>query len=153
MSFVPPSEPSTPLGTAPAADVGAPCVAERRTMLSHGGEFSVPARVQSWYPVCRSAELRPGAILTRDFLGRSIVVFRTRSGAVHALAAHCWHMGTHLGRGTVEGERIRCPLHHWESDGRGVCRRAPGLPGPPGYARQLAYPAAERYGAIFLFNG
>jgi hypothetical protein len=62
-------------------------------------------------------------------------------------------MGTHLGKGDVIGNHLRCPLHHWEYDGQGICRRIPGADVIPGYARQRAYPVVERYGGVFIFNG
>jgi nitrite reductase/ring-hydroxylating ferredoxin subunit len=93
-----------------------------------------------------------GGVRPIELLGRSLVLFRTEAGAVRALSAHCWHMGTHLGRGMVAGEHLRCPLHRWEFDGRGLCRRTPTGPPPPG-AHQVAYPTAERFGAVFVFTG
>ena len=134
-------------------DLAAPAGNAPRIAVSHGSEYSVPLQVQSWYLVCRSADVRPGTVLTREFLGRPIVIFRGQSGTVHALAAHCAHMGAHLGRGTVVGDHLRCPLHHWQYDGQGVCRHAPGMAAAPLNVRQFAYPVAERYGGVFLFNG
>jgi phenylpropionate dioxygenase-like ring-hydroxylating dioxygenase large terminal subunit len=116
-------------------------------------EFPHPSQVQTWFLLCRSAELRPGAVLSRDFLGRPIVLFRGKSGAACALSAHCSHMGTHLGRGIVVGDHLRCPLHHWEYDGQGVCRRIPATDRIPERACQASFPVAERYGGIFVFNG
>ena len=118
---------------------------------------------RSWYLVCRSSELRPGGVVSRDFLGRPIVLFRTPDGAAHALSAHCAHMGAHLGRGTVVGDCLRCPLHHWEFDRSGACRNRPATDSPVGSngavvaatdpGGQLPYPVAERYGGVFVFNG
>ena len=133
-------------------DLAAPAENAPRIAVSHGREYSVPLQVQSWYLVCRSSDVRRSTVLTREFLGRPIVIFRGQSGAVHALAAHCAHMGAHLGRGTVVGDHLRCPLHHWQYDGQGVCRYAPGMPAAPQNVRQLAYSVAERYGGVFLFN-
>ena len=44
-------------------------------------------------------ELRAGAVLTRQFMDREIVVFRTESGTVCAAEAYCPHLGAHLGHG------------------------------------------------------
>jgi nitrite reductase/ring-hydroxylating ferredoxin subunit len=93
-------------------------------------------------------------VLRWDLPGRSFVVYRGRDdGEVHALAAHCAHMGTHLAHGTVFGDDLRCPLHHWLWGGDGTCRRIPGREAPPRSLRQRVYPVAERYGSVFLFNG
>ena len=114
---------------------------------------AVPAEVQAWYLLCRGAEIQPGKILSREFLGRPIVLFRDSGRSVHALAAHCAHMGAHLSGGAVVGDHIQCPLHHWEYDGSGICRRIPDAAAIPCNARQFTYPVAERYGCVFLFNG
>jgi nitrite reductase/ring-hydroxylating ferredoxin subunit len=87
-----------------------------------------------------------------DFLGQPLVLFRTESGRVGAVAAHCWHMGTHLGAGRVVGEHLQCPLHCWEFDGQGICRRTPAGRPPPA-AHQRSFPVVERFGGVFAFNG
>lgn len=101
-------------------------------------------RLRAWHLVCPSETLRPGQVLRWSTGARELVLFRGRSGAVHALAAHCPHMGAHLGGGTVVGDSLRCPLHHWQFDGSGAC---------PGKTAQRAFPVVERYGAILVFNG
>ena len=107
---------------------------------------------RSWYRVCGSRELRPGAVRRWDLLGRSLVVWRGRqSGEVHALAAHCTHMGTHLAFGEVVGDTLRCPLHHWQWGGDGACRAIPGA--PPAAVRQRAFPVVETQGSIYVFHG
>jgi aminopyrrolnitrin oxygenase len=112
-----------------------------------------PAWLRSWYAVCSSQALRPGQVRAFTLGGHERVLFRTERGQVHALAAHCPHLGAHLARGTVIGEHLRCPLHHLGFDGRGVCRAAPGtgqrLPRPS----QRAFPVVERHGLVLLFNG
>jgi hypothetical protein len=62
-------------------------------------------------------------------------------------------MGAHLSGGVVVGDHIQCPLHHWEYDGSGICRRTPDAAAIPSHVRQFTYPVAERYGCVFLFNG
>ncbi|HEX2514875.1 MAG TPA: Rieske 2Fe-2S domain-containing protein, partial [Chloroflexota bacterium] len=125
-----------------------------RIPVSLGGapDYTVPARIQSWYLACASGDLPVGGVRGIELLGQPLVLFRTESGAVRALSAHCWHMGTHLGTGAVAGEYLQCPLHRWEFDGRGLCRRTPTGRPPPG-AHQVAYPAVERFGAVFVFSG
>ena len=123
-------------------------------------DWHVPDRLQSWYRVCGSQDLPPGKVLRWDLPGRSFAVYRGHrghrgrgDGQVHALAAHCAHMGTHLAHGEVVGDDLRCPLHHWDWGGDGACRRIPGIEGAPRSLRQRVYPVAERYGSVFLFNG
>lgn len=116
-------------------------------------DWRLPARLQAWYRVCASGELPPGKVLRWDLPGRSFIVFRGRDdGEVHALAAHCAHMGTHLGGGDVTGDALRCPLHHWQWGGDGACRHVPHAPAPTAL-RQRVYPAHESCDSVFLFNG
>ena len=60
-------------------------------------------RPRAWYAACGSHELRPGQVRAWSLGGRELVLFRTESGRVQALAAHCPHMGAPLARGTVLG--------------------------------------------------
>ncbi|WNG39721.1 Rieske 2Fe-2S domain-containing protein [Archangium violaceum] len=114
---------------------------------------SEPARLRSWYLACPSEALRPGQVKSWSLGGRELVLFRGQSGRVQALSAHCAHMGAHLAHGTVIGEHLRCPLHHWQFDGSGICRAVPGHSNTTGKPGQRAFPVVERYGAILVFNG
>lgn len=68
------------------------------------------------------------------------------------MAAHCPHMGAHLGfGGRVVGEHIRCPMHGFEFDSRGVCVRTGYDTKPPPTCRGKAYPVRETHGAIFAW--
>ncbi|MET0406147.1 MAG: Rieske 2Fe-2S domain-containing protein [Cystobacter sp.] len=116
------------------------------------GPGKQPARLRSWYVVCASESLRPGQVMGWNLAGRELVVFRTRSGQVQALAAHCPHLGAHLARGTVEGEHLRCPLHHLSFDGRGHCH-APVGSGLAARPLQRAFPVVEHHGLVLVFNG
>jgi phenylpropionate dioxygenase-like ring-hydroxylating dioxygenase large terminal subunit len=111
-----------------------------------------PAYPTSWYLFCRSRELnrRP---LTRDLLGRRVVAYRTASGRVAVLDGRCGHLGADLGRGCVVGEALQCPFHHWEYGPDGRCVRIPVTDAIPPTARQAVFPAVERHGFVFFFNG
>ena len=81
-----------------------------------------------------------------------MVLFRGReTGVVHALPAYCQHQGVDLAHGSVVGDRLRCPLHHWEYSDR--CERIPGLSVAPRPGAQPHYRAHERYGMIFVYTG
>jgi nitrite reductase/ring-hydroxylating ferredoxin subunit len=75
---------------------------------------------EGWFRVSdalRREEVRP----VRAF-GRELVVFRTASGTLSALDAHCPHAGAHLGHGgCVDGEAVRCPFHGLRYAGDGRC--------------------------------
>jgi aminopyrrolnitrin oxygenase len=85
--------------------------------------------------VAPSKKLRPGQILRFDLGHLPIVLFRGHDDPVaQALPAHCLHQGVDLRNGSVVGDCLRCPLHHWEYSTRG-------------------YAVIERYGMIFLHPG
>jgi len=112
-----------------------------------------PSFPRSWYPLCRSAELPPGRVIRLDAFGLPVVVFRTVAGKVGAMQAQCVHMGANLGRGKIVGERLQCPLHHWEYSTCGQCERIPGVSDIPARARQPAFTCQEHYGLVFAFLG
>lgn len=105
-----------------------------------------PAYPASWYLFCPSKQLRRGPVSKR-ILGRQLVAFRTERGNVAVMDAHCAHLGADLGHGTVEGETIQCPFHHWRYGCDGVC-----VAGSDSYRLQT-YPVEERHGYLFFFNG
>lgn len=110
--------------------------------------MTVPSLPGSWYHVCSSRALRPGGLTTLRLLDEELVIYRARSGQVHAVHARCSHMGASLSAGSVVGEGIRCAMHHrlYLPDGCDGRHRASCL-------RQRAYPVAEKNGSVFVFAG
>lgn len=111
-----------------------------------------PQYPASWYYFGRLSELRGGPV-SKELLGQRLVAFRTEGGRLTVLDARCCHMGTDLGHGCIVGESIQCPYHHWEFGADGICMRIPAGGEIPAFARQRCYPAAERHGHLFVFNG
>lgn len=95
--------------------------------------------VESWYPVLRAAKLRRGGLRELSFLGRPVVLYRTRTGALGAMKAHCPHIGAPLRVGRVTDRGIRCAMHGWEIT-------------PEGYPAN-ALPVCERNGLIWIHHG
>jgi hypothetical protein len=62
-------------------------------------------------------------------------------------------MNADLGNGSVVGETIRCPYHHWCYDATGRCVYLPSQKTIPAFSRQRSYPVEERHGLLFFFNG
>jgi nitrite reductase/ring-hydroxylating ferredoxin subunit len=110
-----------------------------------------PAWPASWYLFGESRELRKGPV-SRRVLGRLLVAFRTASGRLAVMDGECAHLGADLGFGDVVGETVRCPFHHWQYGCDGACVAVP-QGRPPAFARQRTYPAEERHGYLFFFNG
>lgn len=79
-----------------------------------------------WFQVGWSAELAPGGVKPLKYFSQDLVLFRTETGALNALDAHCHHLGAHLGHGgIVKGKSIACPYHGWQWDGEGNNTRIP----------------------------
>jgi aminopyrrolnitrin oxygenase len=106
----------------------------------------------SWYLFCESGELGSEP-LTKRVLGRDLAAFRTPAGQIAVMEAHCSHLGADLGRGRIVGDSIQCPFHNWRYGVDGRCVEIPGTSPIPSFARQTCYPAHERHGYVFFFNG
>lgn len=106
-----------------------------------------------WYPIARSHELRPGAVLARCFAGDPIVLVRTDEGRLFALEDRCAHRQVPLSQGVVKGCTLRCGYHGWAYDAAGKCVDVPylGRDRLPNGVR--AYPVHEVDDLIFVFPG
>ena len=112
--------------------------------------LSFPA---SWYPLCRSSELKRKQVIKRTAFGLPLAVFRTASGKTGAVHSECVHMGADLARGRVTEERLQCPLHEWEYSALGMCEHIPASTTVPARARQMSLICREQYGMVFGFLG
>ena len=111
--------------------------------------FGLP---NGWYVVAASDELKPGGVLSRHYFDREIAIFRTRSGAVSVVDAHCPHMGAHLGKvGRVDGEVLRCGFHGFRYDRAGKCVATGDGGPPPARARLKTWEVHEQNGLILTW--
>lgn len=125
---------------------------ETRRRLHPISSKGLPAYPNGWYALAFSAELPPGRILTRAFMGQDVVIFRTRSGVVSVIDPYCPHLGAHLGYdSTVEGEAIRCPFHYFCFDVNGQCVSTGYGTKPPPKAVIRARPVREKNGLILVW--
>jgi phenylpropionate dioxygenase-like ring-hydroxylating dioxygenase large terminal subunit len=108
---------------------------------------------QNWNPLMLAAELEPGKIVGKDFLGTRVIIYRDEEGQVVVQSAYCPHVGADLSGGEMVGGQVRCPYHHWKFAKDGACSDIPGEKHIPGVARIYNYPAAERWGLVWAFNG
>ncbi|MFC9437194.1 Rieske 2Fe-2S domain-containing protein [Nocardia sp. NPDC057030] len=112
-----------------------------------------PPYPYGWFAVAFSHELRARGLLTRQFMDRQIVVFRTASGTPRAAEAYCPHMGAHFGHGgTVIGEELRCPFHGFRFSVGGRCIHSPYGPPPPA-ARLGLLELREVCGVVLVWHG
>jgi nitrite reductase/ring-hydroxylating ferredoxin subunit len=107
-----------------------------------------PKVPQNWY-LLGSANLAPGTVVSYTIDDRELVVYRSEDGGrLVAMGGHCAHMGCHLGKATVRGERLRCPLHFRQIEADGRFAR-----NPDGAMRQATYPLRVFMGGLFVFLG
>ncbi len=106
----------------------------------------------SWYFFSLAKELDKGPV-SRHMLGQDLVAYRTDSGRIVAMASRCAHLGADLSKGKVVGDCIQCPFHGWRYAPDGRCTHIPLGHEIPPRARQQTYPAVERHGFVFIFNG
>jgi nitrite reductase/ring-hydroxylating ferredoxin subunit len=62
-------------------------------------------------PVCEEEELNGGKLVGVELEGESVVVSRSESGEVCAIAATCSHLGGPLDEGERDGDTVTCPWH------------------------------------------
>lgn len=106
----------------------------------------------SWYFFCLSKDLT-NSPLSKECFGKRLVAYRKGDGQPVVMDARCSHMGADLGKGRVLDDALQCPLHHWEYGPNGCCRHIPATDVIPHFARQTCFPAQERVGILFVFNG
>ncbi|NEP16349.1 MAG: aromatic ring-hydroxylating dioxygenase subunit alpha [Leptolyngbya sp. SIO4C1] len=80
-----------------------------------------------WYHALPSAELKPGQMLSRTYLGEPILLGRTRAGKVFALQDICPHRAVPLSCGWFDGEQVQCCYHGWKFNQGGRCTEIPSL--------------------------
>lgn len=78
-----------------------------------------PVYPNGWFKVCNSWELKPGQVKYIQMLGLELALYRgEKSHKAYALDAYCTHLGANLTvGGTVQGECLTCPFHHWSFKG------------------------------------
>ena len=115
-------------------------------------ERKLPPFPNGWYAVAWSSDVGVGDVVTAEFAGSEVVVFRTAS-RLSVMAAHCPHLGAHLGLGgRVIGEAIRCPFHGFCFDPAGECvATGYGTEVPRGLTARV-WPVVETDGAIFAWH-
>jgi nitrite reductase/ring-hydroxylating ferredoxin subunit len=110
---------------------------------------SLPPFPQGWFAAGFSDELKPGAVLTRAFLGGEVVLFRTEDGVAAATDPWCPHLGAHLGQGRVVDGGLRCAFHGFRFAPDGSCLGT-ALGGRPPPRAQLALRRLREVNGILL---
>lgn len=108
--------------------------------------------VQDWYVACPSRSLPEKKIHAFELGTQKLLAYRDQSGIVHVIESRCPHLGADLSMGKVIGDRIQCLFHNWEIGPDGICKHAPALAYVPD-RRCRSYPAVEKWGLVWFFNG
>jgi cholesterol 7-desaturase len=80
-----------------------------------------PDFLNTWMFVDFETNILPGKPpISKQIMGRELIVWRDRRGQVSVMDAHCPHLGAHLGKpGKVVDNCVRCPFHHFTFDVHG----------------------------------
>lgn len=87
-----------------------------------------------------------------EYFGSRQVAYRGADYQVHVLDAYCPHMGADLALGTVNGNQLVCPFHHWEWGTDGICQHIPYAATIPPKARIKAWPTLEKNGLLYIWH-
>ena len=105
-----------------------------------------------WYVIEQSENLLPRSILSKQFVGNQIVLFRMENGQACASMAHCPHLGAHLGLvGLIEGNLIRCPFHDFKFDALGACVKGGNGVNHSPKAKLKMFPILEKNKLIYIW--
>lgn len=115
--------------------------------------FPIPS---SWFFVDFSENLAKGQVRNIRLFDQEWVLFRGENGKVGMSDPYCPHLGAHLGHGgTVCGDQLRCPFHHWEYNVDGFCTKVPYGKVAPAVIKKRpilrTLPTQERYGQIWAW--
>jgi nitrite reductase/ring-hydroxylating ferredoxin subunit len=112
-----------------------------------------------WYPILRSSELAKTPVRVQRF-GELLAVWRDSSGRPNVVQDRCPHRGASLSLGKISDRGLSCPYHGWTFDRAGTCIEIPFGDSqddkPAATMRRAAlkaYPAEDRAGYIWAFNG
>ncbi|MGD9812601.1 MAG: Rieske 2Fe-2S domain-containing protein [Sphingobium sp.] len=109
--------------------------------------------LKCWSPIMLAEDLVVGKVHGLDYLGTRVIVYRDKAGKPVVQSAYCPHMGADLSCGELIEGQVRCPYHFWKFAENGDCVDIPDETTIPRVIRIHNYPAAERWGFIWAFNG
>lgn len=105
-----------------------------------------------WYVAGTSDEI--GAeLLSRRLLGRQVLLYRERAGAVVALDDRCAHRALPLSFGRLVDDRVVCRYHGFTYDGTGRCVSVPSQEHVPYGASVPSHPVREEGRLVWIWLG
>ncbi|MCP9758880.1 aromatic ring-hydroxylating dioxygenase subunit alpha [Aquitalea sp. S1-19] len=113
----------------------------------------LPTRfARGWHCIGVAADFHDGQAHTLNLFGTRLAAFADSKGQVHVLDAYCPHMGADLSRGTVEGDLLVCPFHHWRFGADGKCKEVPYCKRVPPKAKTRRWLTCEENGLLFVWH-
>ena len=117
-----------------------------------------PRYPTGWWVIALSTDVSKARAIPLRILENDLVLWRDHDGDAHCQAAHCLHLGAHLGYGGEVrrrpfGDTIQCPFHGWRYDAGGALADQIGPPRPARNLCLATYRTIERDGVILLWNG
>jgi 3-ketosteroid 9alpha-monooxygenase subunit A len=109
---------------------------------------------KGWYLISWSKDVGVGDVMPLRYFANDYVLFRGEDGNATLLAAHCPHLGAHLGYGgRVHGNDIICPFHAWRFAPNGRCTEVPYAKRIPPRAEVRTFVVQEHSGMILAYFG
>lgn len=110
-----------------------------------------------WYVILAVRELPAKGPLGVTRLGKRLVLWRDRAGALQCVGDVCPHRGAALSAGRVVDDCVECPFHGFQFDGTGACTVLPAHgtgPRPiPANMRSPRHVVREHQGFVYLWTG
>ena len=106
-----------------------------------------------WYVAAWDHELTAEAPVGRVIINEPVVIYRSGSGRLVALADRCCHRFAPLSLGRVEGDELRCMYHGLKFDSSGRCTEIPGQDMIPATACVKAYPVVSKHSWVWVWMG
>lgn len=106
-----------------------------------------------WWVAALSSEVKTGELLERRILGKSIILYRTKSGQVVALQNRCAHRAAPLSLGRVEDDKVVCLYHGFAYGASGKCVHIPTQDNIPAGAAVRSYPVIENSPLVWVWTG
>lgn len=107
----------------------------------------------AWYVIAWDHEIPADGMFSRTVLNEPILIYRTSTGGLTALADRCCHRLAPLSAGRKEGDCIRCGYHGLLYDASGRCIEIPGQVRIPAKAFVRHYPITVKNRWVFVWMG
>lgn len=128
---------------------------QRNSPITAGYGCQDPVLLNEWHVVGFVSDFKIGKLYPLRLLGRDLVAWRDRSGALHVWEDLCIHRGARLSKGSICDDKVVCPYHGWQYDKTAACTLIPAAPGekPMSKARAFPHKVVERYGFAWVCVG